>query len=353
MVKRALLMSAVLIGGHACAQSSIRVYGIMDAALEAGRFNRGVRLLRLQSGDLQASRFGLTGREDLGDGMAAHVQMEMGIALDTGAAGGNTLWNRGSAVGLEGRWGRVDAGRQYAPMFWVYLGSDVDTYGIANPSVLNALQHTVVLGKTGTGGFYDNVLRYRTPVIRGLEAEASWSTGNELAGARARDGRNAGFSVQYRRGPGWFGVAWNRYTSHPANAVDDSVQRTALVAAAWDFGRLKLGANALRTANMAAGGAPLAGDARSWQINARLAVSGNDINAGFARLNESAGRSASALHLGYVHFLSKRTQLYAYLSRIANNANGTRGLALLNAGEAVVEPGYAPAAATFGIRTSF
>lgn len=346
------LLALTMLGAFvsvAQAQSNVTIYGIVDAALEYGKFNKGVSMTRLQSGDLQASRFGFRGTEDLGGGMKANFGMEMGFSADTGVVSTDgTLWTRGSAVGLEGSFGRVDLGKQYVPMFWVYLGSDPSTYGLTNSSVLDNLQHTAVLGKTGTGGFYNNVLRYRIPKINGFDGEISYSLGNELSGDRKNDGRNIGMNLQYTNGPLWAGYAYNQFTTRGAADVADANQKTHMVGGSYDFTKIKIGVNYLRTTDMTT----TKGDANSWQISGKIPVSSGDINVGTARLTE-AGKAAQAYHLGYVHFLSKRTQLYSYVSRMQNNSSGTRGLALLNGAFGTVDPGFNATAVTFGVRHGF
>ena len=60
-----------------------------------------------------------------------------------------------------------------------------------------------------------------------------------------------------------------------------------------------------------------------------------------------------AYNVGYVYFLSKRTQLYGYAAYIQNNGQSTQGFGLLGSAYAVVQPGFKPWAVTGGLRTSF
>lgn len=349
-----LIWGAMFGAGLSCAparaDSGVTVSAILDAALEIGRFDRGVQLNRIQSGDLQATRLNLRGREELGGGMAAEFFLEMGPSLDTGA-GGPVLWNRGSSVGLVGPLGRVDAGRQYMPLFWVTMRSEASTYTFSNMSVLLNTEHAAVTGHSGAAGFYDNVLRYRSPVLRGVELELAYSAGAELSGARRRDGVASGANVQYQGGPWWLGAAVHRYTAHGADMVVDQVQRGALVGAKYSAAAFTLGANYMVNRNMLGGANP--GDARAAQLTLRLPLSGYDLNFGVGRLVGDKGRRTTTLHAGYVYFLSRRTQLYAYRSELRNNALGNSGLANLNADERVVTPGFQPSAVALGVRHAF
>ncbi|HDR9501114.1 porin [Burkholderia pyrrocinia] len=116
-------------GQTAHAQSSLQRYGIVDAALQVGHFNSTTgATASAASGNLQASRFGLLGKEDLGGGYRAKFRLETGFNTYTGMGGGATEFNRGASVGVSGPFGSVDAGYLYPPIYWVFLASDVGTY---------------------------------------------------------------------------------------------------------------------------------------------------------------------------------------------------------------------------------
>lgn len=347
-----LLVSAMLATCSlgAFAQSSVTIYGIVDSAVEYAKYNQGVPgTYQAASGNLQASRLGFRGSEDLGGGLRANFQLEEGFNIDNGTAGGTVMWNRGSTVGLSGNFGSFDLGNMYLPIYWVFLGSDASTYGLSNLSAIMSLQHTAALGFTGTGGFYSNSVRYRTPVFHGLSAELGYSFGKQNIVAQTEDGRNIGFNVQYANGPLKVGYGFNRYSFYATPiATSASSQITQIGGGTYDFGIAVVGANYLytkRTDNNWFGS--------SWLLNAKVPVGAGDINVGTSHLIESGGKVAMAFHLGYVYHLSKRTDLYSYAAYIHNNAAGTRGFALLNSTYAQVQPGYSPAAFTLGLRHAF
>ncbi|CAB3810904.1 hypothetical protein LMG27177_07582 [Paraburkholderia fynbosensis] len=60
-----------------------------------------------------------------------------------------------------------------------------------------------------------------------------------------------------------------------------------------------------------------------------------------------------AYDVGYVYYLSKRTQLYGYASMITNTSHSTQGFGLLDAYYGTVTPGFDPWWVTAGLRTSF
>ncbi|MBA3774265.1 MAG: porin [Ramlibacter sp.] len=114
---KSLALACALTGACtlAAAQSSVTIYGIADAAVryEHNANNRGDHALQLVSGGIAGSRLGFRGTEDLGGGMKALFNLEMGISLDDGMPRQGPAFGRASWVGLEGGWGRVSLGRQY------------------------------------------------------------------------------------------------------------------------------------------------------------------------------------------------------------------------------------------------
>ncbi|WP_280191905.1 porin [Delftia sp. PS-11] len=116
VLARCALLTA-LAGAHciAHAQSGATLYGIVDVAVErlTNVNSAGASLVREPSltGSLP-SRLGLRVREDLGGGLFALAQLEMGLAPDTGGLNfGGRSWGRGSFVGLGTPYGTITAGR--------------------------------------------------------------------------------------------------------------------------------------------------------------------------------------------------------------------------------------------------
>ena len=66
----------VLLGmasGAAYGQSSVKLYGLIDEGVNYNSNAGGKRLYNLSSGELQGSRWGLRGTEDLGGGLADNL----------------------------------------------------------------------------------------------------------------------------------------------------------------------------------------------------------------------------------------------------------------------------------------
>ena len=69
----------------------------------------------LSTGNLSGSRWGIKGKEELGNGLAAIFQLEDGFDITNGTSGqGGRLFGRQAYVGLsDTRFGTVTLGRQY------------------------------------------------------------------------------------------------------------------------------------------------------------------------------------------------------------------------------------------------
>lgn len=364
-MKRKLLGLAILgtFASAAQAQSSVTIYGVMDMGLEYGRYNDGVTLKKLDSGDQMASRIGFRGTEDIGGGLKANFMMESGLSLDTGATTQPQLFGRGASVGLQGSFGRFDMGRMFAPIFFVHIASDPSTIGYTTASAVSNLAQVSELGRTYTGGFLDNNIRYRTPTINGIDSEWAYSFGNELPGGQKDYGKNLGMNVQYNNSPLWAGFGYNKFTARRVGDKADSSQTTYSIGAKYNFGVATVGTAYLRTKNMmgalevlgaAIGGAPVnGGDASSWHITGMIPAGPGEINLGVARLTETGDKATNGYHLGYSYTLSKRTNLYGFYTGLSNNNKGVRGLGTLEGAYTKVNAGFNPSAISLGIRHLF
>ncbi|MFM0504969.1 porin [Paraburkholderia caffeinilytica] len=212
------LLAGIATSAHA--QSSITLYGIIDADLNyinnvgvaqsAGSTGHPAtyrnRALVSQSGNgYQANRWGFRGSEDLGDGNAAFFQLENGFSINTGAfASSGVEFNRQAFVGLSNkRYGALSFGRQYDAMFDLvvpygpcfFFGSYVSDYA-------------------GDINEYDgyarvnNAVKYRSPTIDGVTGELLYGFGG-VAGSLNQDSTISA-ALQYDNGTFGIGVGYLR-----------------------------------------------------------------------------------------------------------------------------------------------
>lgn len=128
MKKNLITLSILSVMGTAStlavAATNVELYGTVNVAFE----KRGDSKITLQPQDYQyASKFGIKGREDLGNGYAAIFRLEAQINPDVGSGtygstGTEFGFNRESWVGLITPVGAVRVGRSTAPLVNMWIG---------------------------------------------------------------------------------------------------------------------------------------------------------------------------------------------------------------------------------------
>jgi predicted porin len=200
-MKKLLIASAALamVAGTAQAQSSVTLYGVLDASFVNTKTKNGTTGVSTDvttqsgSGVGSTSVLGFKGSEDLGGGLKAVFQLEADLNVNTGTLGAattnaantqDTTFNRQANVGVESaQFGTLRVGR---------LSDVLDTTeGFANHV---QLFDTEAAAANGLGGKNGSSTRYDSPVIAGLQVSASYSAdmvaAAELASASA--GESAG-----------------------------------------------------------------------------------------------------------------------------------------------------------------
>ncbi|WP_277189235.1 porin [Caballeronia sp. BR00000012568055] len=116
-MKKTVILAGVLgaFAASAHAQSSVTLYGTLDAGLLYTNNAGGHNNWQQGSGSLSDTYFGLKGTEDLGGGLHALFKLESGFNLNNGRyRENNTQFNRQAYVGLQhDQFGTVTLGRQY------------------------------------------------------------------------------------------------------------------------------------------------------------------------------------------------------------------------------------------------
>src|SRR5471030_2503860 len=86
----------------AFAQSSVTLYGIVDAGFTYTNNQKGNSAYQATQGNVQGSRWGLLGSEDLGGGNKVLFRLENGFSLESGSSGqGGRMFGRSAWVGLN------------------------------------------------------------------------------------------------------------------------------------------------------------------------------------------------------------------------------------------------------------
>jgi general bacterial porin, GBP family len=116
-MKKTLMVAALsgVFATAAHAQSSVTLYGLIDAGITYTNNQHGHANWQETDGAINTSRWGLRGSEDLGGGLKAIFVLENGFNITSGALRQNSrLFGRQAFVGLSSeQFGSVTLGRQY------------------------------------------------------------------------------------------------------------------------------------------------------------------------------------------------------------------------------------------------
>lgn len=302
--------AAVMLPVSVLAQSGVAAYGIIDVSVEhlkfSGTATRGSSNLSTLTSD--TSRLGFRGTEDLGDGRRAYFKIETGLQMDTGAqTSGTAFWNRETYVGLgDARWGSVQLGSQFAPGLVMSLKADPFTrFGLGG-------QYTLLQGLRGYQNRFDNVVQYVSPTIAGISGRLLVA-----AGESAATGRSYAAFLEYTGGPLYLGAVYDQVKTTAASvglAGSPVGSRTVSLAVTYDFKVAKLygwvQSNRIDSLDKANG----------YMVGTTVPLGQGELRASYAH-RDAPDADASLLAIGYAHFLSRRTQIYATVGRLENSGS--------------------------------
>ncbi|CAN0625587.1 general bacterial porin, GBP family [Burkholderia multivorans] len=348
MTMRKHLAAASLLlslAGIASAQSSVTLYGIVDAGIayrssertgSAGAYT-GHPNVALTSGNLSGSRWGLRGAEDLGDGWRALFVLENGFDITNGQSGqGGRQFGRQAFVGVgSNRYGAVTLGRQYTSLddFVSPVGpsSFIGGFG-AHPGDIDDLDQTARV---------DNSVKYTSATYAGFTFGALYGFGGQPGSMNQRNTWSVG--AGYALGPLHVGVGYERSDNSKSGPDDTTIgkwqgsddglfnssinegyasarsQQIVATGATYDFGSTVVGVNYSNVQYRAGDRSLFAGHANfnvagvfaSWKVQPQA-----QLFAGYSYTRGSGidGLGDAAQYhnvtLGAVYDLSVRTSVY-------------------------------------------
>ncbi|MES2259065.1 MAG: porin [Pseudomonadota bacterium] len=341
---------ACAVAAHgAQAQSSVALYGQVDATVASRQLSGGTRTTLVNDGGLSTSHFGLRGTEDLGDGWKAQLDLSGFFTVDTGATGRfagspDGLLSRRATVGLSGPFGQLDIGRIGSPYFFSMI--------MFNPYADSAVYSPVFLHTYSGGQFplsappmngpdsgVSNAIQYGTPSYNGVSARLLYAPG-EVAGDAGK--RRVSANVHYLGPALALTLAFERDSTALGTLGTlpnpETRQQAWLGGITYDFGSVKLyaqreqitqvfnaaGTNRKYTIHQLGAAVPLgAGKVLlSWAHSAidlpPAGVSPYTVVPGFPALPAGVATSGvdpvrNTATLGYDYNLSRRTDAYALL----------------------------------------
>jgi predicted porin len=325
----------------ALAFADATVYG--QANLSVDIVNDGMtNSARTNQLNSNASRLGLKGSEDLGNGLSAVWQMEGAIGMDTGTVG-TTLFSRDTYLGLSSATaGTGLVGRHATPYYMATRKLDMFADGIADNrgSQVDGKVATTPFNDTLMGGGHDvrlgNVIAYISPSMSGFSVAAASAFGAETAAANTTKGSLYSLAGMYEQGPIYATVAYDTIKAgsggsgdlgagltggiFAAGAVDD--KKTAFkVGGSFTTDAFAVNAVLERiTATTAATGVDLK-NTNFYLAGKFNLTSTDDVKLAYTRRGDTTGNTNNAKQytVGYDHSLSKATSVYALYTKLTDN----------------------------------
>jgi predicted porin len=278
----------------------------------------------------QNNWLGVMGSEKINDDLSAIFNVQMRFNPDTGAQEkSTTLFQGQTTVGLSSKTlGTIELGRKLTPLWnqkWVYdpwndsdlMGSIGNYNGDFNSDGRSFPEAGITRadGSIEANDYHDysrisNGVYYSTPSVAGFALHAAAGT-EQPVGATTKA---HGLSLNYNNGPVSAMLAYEK------NLVSDKI---AYLGGSYKLGLWKLMGSVSKTERDAISTRDLGYDAiHSKHIAAVYMIGTDSIRAGYGRVNKEY--KANKATIGYVHALSKRTNLYAdlYREKLLESHNG-------------------------------
>jgi len=371
-MKKALLAASLLtVGVAAHAQSSVTLYGRLDAGVEYmsgaptsnGSAGPGVTTgssnrFRAESGDWGTSLWGMKGVEDLGGGNKAVFQLEGSFNTMTGAGpGGGGLFNRWATVGIANdQFGTFLLGRELFISNGVW---DFDPFGQSNWS-----SASLVRGRNWPQS--SNNVSWQSPKIAGFDVYGQYAFSNATSfngNGTTAQGREAGLQVTYTTSLFQLRGLYDEIRDAANGQLDNpfTASREYFAGVNVFLGQFKIQAvyQASRTSGMTntPSGTPTTTDQEwggvTWQATpaAALIAAVYHVNA------NNGGGNANIYTVGGSYNLSKRTLLDIQVASARNSKAANFGLNANSAGDTVSTdnplPGHNQTGVYAGIQHSF
>jgi GBP family porin len=198
-MKKTLMVAALsgVFATAAHAQSSVTLYGLIDAGITYTNNQGGHSNWLENSGAVSGSRWGVRGAEDLGGGLKAIFTLENGFNIGNGdVSQGGRMFGRQAFVGLASdQYGAVTAGRQYDSMvdYLAPLALTGTQYGgtqFAHPDDIDNLNGTFRI---------NNSVKYESPNFSGFKFGALYGFSSQAG--NFTNNRAYSFGASYNYGP--------------------------------------------------------------------------------------------------------------------------------------------------------
>lgn len=331
-MKKTMLVAAGLVAmaAGAQAQSTVQLNGLVDVYAGSMRMAGDAKSKSVVGNSgMTTSWWGMQGSEDLGGGLKASFNFGGFLRPDTGSSGrfaGDNLFSRDANVGISGGFGTVTGGRGKAPNFLpTILFNPMGDSFTFSPLVLHAnvplFNGTGWAATTPADTGWSSQIVYSSPKVGGLSANVHYQL-IDVAGASGK--KDVGFNLLYGAGPLALTAFWERAqlsNPNPAALAGGATKTDWMVGGSYDaqvakgfmtYGQASSDLTTVKAKTLSLG------------VSAPLSASGKLLLA-YANTKVTAGNKRDTLTVGYDHFLSKRTDVYAMLmhDKITTFTSGT------------------------------
>lgn len=354
-VSQASLAVAAVICSFSAGAAEVEIYGTVDTGLSYERRTADfdpfftqyssvteatTERFAMKSGMNRASRIGIKGSEELGNGMTVSFLLENGFQSDTGALStSGTLFDREARLTVAGvcggemSFGRMSALSAASGTYGIVggvadaLGEWSETLGAANAAFADNSGHTV----------FDNAVVLKTPDMAGVTVYAMYSFGNGTESAHSsQNDRYGALAVKYAAGPLAVVLEGETYKQKPMRfytAAGSEIAGTAIelddtynisLAASYDFDVVKLhaGYQYSRHAADLKGHDSLGFGTYSKTLNGEVAVGVDSLNERIAHVNGLEGHALTVS----AAVPMENSNVYAGLTWAKQEAERTPGL---------------------------
>lgn len=294
---------------------SVNAYGLLDLSIGSSKNAGASSVNAVDSGKMSTSFLGFSASEDLGSGLSAQVKVESFLRGDTGESGrfnGDAFWARTATVGLAHKeLGTVTLGRNTTALFvqTLLFNAFGDSFGYS-PSIRHYFTSGTVTGDTG----WNQSISYASPAIGNIRFGVA--SAMRSSGALRSNGGNWSANIGYSAGPLALSAVVQDVKKDGPAAVADT--RTTQFNGAYDFGVMKAYLQVGEVKNHSTGnkhditGAGL-----------RVPMGADAVILQYGNLDSATGADRKTTSLGYLHSLSKRTELYGVYLNDKVDGSGT------------------------------
>jgi predicted porin len=204
----AMAAALTAVSTSANAQSSVTLYGLMDVGLTYIGNEGGHGTLQFKDGQNSPNLWGISGQEDLGNGLKAIFLLRDQFVVGTGAIlTGQQLWSKSAYVGLDSdKYGTVTLGEQYDFMRDLVVDSPAEISGHLYAYPGGIFTKLAIPGNPSgsfdwsrlTGTPISNSVKYYTPTWGGFKLGAMYGFGNVAGSIGA--GNASSFLASYSHG---------------------------------------------------------------------------------------------------------------------------------------------------------